>query len=213
MRTTFWTKPKTVIEERWFKFSCNTWLIACWSIRSMTVGIPSFLFPPSCFEISTRRTSCRLYFPWRNWVNNSSLCSFKYGSSWSYVIPSTPAAPLFLTTWKLDLSCSLIGFFQTDWIYYFDCSVHHERYYELRHTLHVPHYLSADSQILLFSAVVAPSTTPRVFKISIVIMLRFFSYIIVLSPCINFLSYCCNHWSSLNGNLLHPCIIRAWLTK
>ena len=37
--------------------------MACWMIRSMTVGIPSFRIPPSGFGISTRLTGDGVYLP------------------------------------------------------------------------------------------------------------------------------------------------------
>ena len=41
----------------------NCWIIACCSVRSITVGMPSFRTPPSDFGISTRLTGDGVYFP------------------------------------------------------------------------------------------------------------------------------------------------------
>jgi len=69
----------------------------------MTVGTPSFLFPPSGFGISTRLTAFGLYFPFLSAPSNSSRCSFRYGSISSTVIPSIPAEPPFLFTFRYAL--------------------------------------------------------------------------------------------------------------
>ena len=64
----------------------------------VTVGTPRFLTPPPGFGISTLRTGCGLYFLLRSCSMMFSPFSERYGPSSSTVIPSTPAAPLFLTT-------------------------------------------------------------------------------------------------------------------
>jgi len=64
----------------------------------VTVGMPSFRFPPSGFGISTRLTGDGVYFPLRILSVSSRLCSFSHGSVASMVIPSTPGAPLFAFT-------------------------------------------------------------------------------------------------------------------
>ena len=63
-----------------------------------TMGTPRFLTPPSGFGISTLRTGCGLYFLVRNCSLMFSPFSERYPPSSSTVMPSTPAAPLFLTT-------------------------------------------------------------------------------------------------------------------
>lgn len=71
---------------------------ACCTKRSVTVGTPRFLVPPSGFGISTRLTGCGLYFLVCSCSLMFSPFSERYTPSSSTVIPSTPAAPLFLTT-------------------------------------------------------------------------------------------------------------------
>ena len=72
--------------------------MACWMVRSVTVGIPSFRIPPSGFGISTRLTGFGVYFPRRILSTNSWLFSLSHTSVSSTFIPSTPGAPLFAFT-------------------------------------------------------------------------------------------------------------------
>ena len=72
---------------------------ACWTMRSMAVGMPSSLtFPLSLLGISTRLTGLGRYLPLSILsVSASWLASSQAGSS-ATPMPSTPPAPPFLTT-------------------------------------------------------------------------------------------------------------------
>src|SRR5699024_2457806 len=76
----------------------RTWDIACCITLSTTVGMPKRRSPPSGFGISTLNTGCGLYLRSRISRDISSLFLAKYPPNSSMVIPSTPAAPLFLIT-------------------------------------------------------------------------------------------------------------------
>ena len=68
--------------------------MACCTILSMTVGMPSFRTPPSALGISLRLTGFGLYLPNHMSDTSSRPCSVHQCSSSSTVIPSIPAAPL-----------------------------------------------------------------------------------------------------------------------
>src|SRR2546423_1256838 len=94
----FGRKPWLWIENVGSHCSCSTCSTACWTNRSITVGIPSSRLPPSGFSISTRLTGCALYVPLSNCSRISFQCPIRYCGSWTTRIPSTPGLPLLALT-------------------------------------------------------------------------------------------------------------------
>ena len=72
--------------------------MACWKMRSFTVGMPSFRIPPSGLGISTRLTGSGVYFPLLTLSISPFWFSLRYAPISSTVIPSIPGAPLFAFT-------------------------------------------------------------------------------------------------------------------
>lgn len=100
----------TVIMKLFLKYRCQS-LGYCLLDKSVcNRRTPRFLTPPSDLGISTRLTGCGLYFLVRSCSLMFSPFSEKCFCSSVYSIPSTPAAPLFLTTCRYaELRFSLLN--------------------------------------------------------------------------------------------------------
>jgi len=91
--------------------TCNT---ACWSNRSVTVGIPNKRVPPlfpfgtepasSAKPISTAKIGCGKYVPERTFAVRSSLSIDNSSVSLVTGMWSTPAEPWF--RWTLRMACN-----------------------------------------------------------------------------------------------------------
>lgn len=91
-------KPKLESENVGSKIGVSTWAMACWTTRSVTVGIPSSRLPPSGLGISTLRTACGVYRPPSICARSAGQCSRAWAGKSSMVTPSMPGAPLLAFT-------------------------------------------------------------------------------------------------------------------
>lgn len=76
----------------------SAWMMACWTNRSTTVGIPNSRFFPLSLGISTLRTGLGRYVPCCKELVNSFLLAKSHGSNCSHDILSIPTLPLLPTT-------------------------------------------------------------------------------------------------------------------
>ena len=81
---------------------------ACWTMRSLTVGMPNGLVRPSPFGMSTRLTACGRYEPSRSALDSSARYSSARAANRSMLCPSTPATPLLARTF-VQAAASVLG--------------------------------------------------------------------------------------------------------
>ena len=135
--------------------------MACWKIRSLTVGIPSFRIPPSGFGISTRLTGSGVYFPRYILSIMAFWFSRRYAPISSTVIPSIPGAPLFaFTLLKALFKLSLYSIFSKSSGCALSLSFHIRLKERCALTYPSCSALFFCKQLSLFSASICPSSFP-----------------------------------------------------
>ena len=139
--------------------------MACWKMRSFTVGIPSFRIPPSGLGISTRLTGSGVYFPLLILSISSFWFSLRYAPISSMVIPSIPGAPLFaFTLLKALLRLPFSSIFSKSSGCALSLSFHIRRKERCALTYPSRSALSLCEQLSLFSVPNVPSSFPSCTK-------------------------------------------------
>ena len=94
----FGRKPKLISLKSFSYSSLSTSATACWTNRSMTVGIPNGLCSPLSFGMYTRLIGKGRYSPCRIIAVSFPGFSKKYSFNSSVFMPSTPGEPLLACT-------------------------------------------------------------------------------------------------------------------